>query len=179
MCHYLSYTSAWVTGDKEKMEGWKDWEAVAAYANTHHANSTVIYWESCQRRGQMTFTHSYQWKISLDRDFFIASLVAPGPSLDSVCMSVCRCASVCCCIKLTLSWASGRRNTLFTCWFHLWVCLACNTMSSCWDNNGQYLLFPLYFTTNEWMIDWMKLTWPSASCHIESLDTFAATTAPQ
>lgn len=156
MCHYLSYTSAWVTGDKEKMEGWKDWEAVAAYANTHHANSTVIYWESCQRRGQMTFTHSYQWKISLDRDFFIASLVAPGPSLDSVCMSVCRCASVCCCIKLTLSWASGRRN-----------------------NNGQYLLFPLYFTTNEWMIDWMKLTWPSASCHIESLDTFAATTAPQ
>lgn len=98
---------------KEKMEGWKDWEAVAAYANTHHANSTVIYWESCQRRGQMTFTHSYQWKISLDRDFFIASLVAPGPSLDSVFMSVCRCVSVCCCIKLTLSWASGRRNTSF------------------------------------------------------------------
>lgn len=95
-------------GDKEKMEGWKDSEAVAASVNTHHANSTVIYWESCQRGGQMTFTHSYQWKISLDRDFFITSLFAPGPS-QHVCVQACMC--VCCCVKVTLSWASRQTNT--------------------------------------------------------------------
>lgn len=71
----------------------KGLQAVAASMNTHHANSTVIYGESCQSRGQATFTHSYQRMISADRDFCITSIFAPGPRPDCVfaCVQVCLC----------------------------------------------------------------------------------------
>lgn len=70
----------------------------------------VIYEESRQSRGQMTFTHSYQRKISADRDFCISSVYAPRtPSRPCVilCVQVC----VCCWVKRTLSGSSGRRST--------------------------------------------------------------------
>lgn len=64
--------------------------------NTHHTNSAVIYGESHQSRGQMTFTHSYQRKISTDRDFRITSVFALESRLDPVCLPC-----VCVCVLLS------------------------------------------------------------------------------
>lgn len=119
----------WVSG--------KDREAVAASMNTHHSSSTVIYGESCQSRGQMTFTHSYQRKISVDRDFRITSLFAlRTPSPDSVCLSVCRC--VCVCVLLTKTDIELVLGTEEHCWLHS-MCVSlslweCQTKCLCCDN---------------------------------------------
>lgn len=86
MRHYLLYTSAWVTGNTEKMGEGKDRKAEAASLNTHHANSTVIYGESPQSRGQMTFTHSYRRQISADRDLCIATVFAFRTPVRAVCV---------------------------------------------------------------------------------------------
>lgn len=98
---------------RRRWESGKDQEALAASVNTHHAKSTVIYRVFCQCRGQLTFTHSNQRKISADRDFHIRSPCPSGPLQRlCVCLSVCRCVFVCCSIKLTLGCSSWQRAQL-------------------------------------------------------------------
>lgn len=101
-CHIIYCTHLlWLQATRRRWGRWggKVREAIAASMNTHHANSTVIYGESRQSRGQMTFTHGYQRKISVDRDFRISSLFASRTPVEALC--VCLCASVCVCVLLS------------------------------------------------------------------------------
>lgn len=113
MCHYLSYTSAWVTGntaetaERERpggeVEGWRG--AAAASINTHHANSTVIYGESSQSRGTSDLHtqlseedisgQGFQYRIPLRLQDALAG------SLCCVRVQVCVCAGVCVCLLLS------------------------------------------------------------------------------
>lgn len=94
MCHYLLCTSAWVRGYKAETCERRDRGAGAASINTHHANSTVIYGESHPSGGQMTLTHGYQRKISVDSD----SRIVPLSLQDTLLGWLCVCAQVCTCV---------------------------------------------------------------------------------
>lgn len=103
----------------------KDQKAGAASVNTHHANTTVIYRESCQSRGQLTFTHSFQREISVDRDFRIRSPFPSGPLPRP-------CVFVCCWVELTQSWSSRQRTLMVI--FNVCEPVFGGRLSLCWDN---------------------------------------------
>lgn len=110
MCHYLLYTSAWVTGNKEKMG---EWERLGGSSCLHEYPSCQFHsdlWRVLPNRGQMTFTQLSEEDIS-GQGFPYHIPLRPRRCPGSVYLSVCRFVCVCCWVKLTLCRSSGQRST--------------------------------------------------------------------
>lgn len=163
MCHYLLYTSAWVTGNKAEMGEWKRPGGSSCLHKYPSCQFHSDLWRVFPEQGTNDL-HTYLSEEDITGQGFLyhIPLCLQDPLPGFLCLSVCRCVYVCCWVKLTLSRSSGQGGTAgcIPC-----VCLCGSARSSVYVVTFQSLCI----ASTMWKADWLckcPLQWKIAANQI-------------